>query len=125
LVREWSDAANRWLQGFPDAVMFNGVCPGAARAQRGGGGRGRASARRGAPGMRRSVWSPAARSRPLPPRCGFARPPTATKPSDSAPGPTTRRGWCALPPVVTTWPPPRWPVRSRATVRCGRGTTSR
>ena len=25
-VREWSDAANRWLQGFPDAVMFNGVC---------------------------------------------------------------------------------------------------
>jgi len=29
-AREWSDAANRWLQGFPDAVMFNGVC----RAQR-------------------------------------------------------------------------------------------
>ncbi len=25
-AREWSDAANRWLQGFPDAVMFNGVC---------------------------------------------------------------------------------------------------
>jgi DNA-binding NarL/FixJ family response regulator len=25
-AREWSDAANRWLQGFPDAVMFQGVC---------------------------------------------------------------------------------------------------
>jgi DNA-binding CsgD family transcriptional regulator len=25
-AREWVDAADRWLEGFPDAVMFDGVC---------------------------------------------------------------------------------------------------